>query len=225
MTSAAFSLFSIAAWQIHISNASRHTGVDGGVGSGGRLQEGWFDQAAGSHSSIPTTTTTTTPIPQPHSSISLLQSKGIKVTWWNHCLLSANEENVWRWDWVTSWLWHVFHVNHIELRLGRKWHVMSHTEPLWDITAMVLVWGNRVKKTAEMKPVCKVQDVFYEVMRLEKILDWMWWTDELQQFILTTSMAAWSSAYTVNEHFLGWSPPSPEVKICFYFNYKLDIIS
>lgn len=48
-----FLTFSIAAWEIHISNASRHTGVEGGAGRGGILQEGWFDQAAGGYTSPP----------------------------------------------------------------------------------------------------------------------------------------------------------------------------
>lgn len=113
LTSAALSLFSTAAREIHISNASRHTGVKGGELACGRAD--LIKQQA---------TTVRSPHFAPRRLISLPQSEGIKVTECNHCLLSANEENGQGRDWVTGRLWRVRRVNFIELWLGRKWHVM-----------------------------------------------------------------------------------------------------
>lgn len=142
--------------------------------SGGVTWEGWFDQAARDH----------TPPPHFPPSISLPQSQGIKVTECNHCLLCANEENGEGWDWVTGRLWCVCRVGLIELWLGRKWHVMRRAGPQADITGVGSGWVNGAEKWLKWNlSVCKVHDVFYEVMRSEKILDRLWWKDKPQQIL------------------------------------------
>lgn len=57
----------------------------------------------------------------------------------------------------------------------------------YDSAESGMLWATRGhSKGAEKQlkwnlSVCKVHDVFYGVMGFEKILDWLWWKDELKQ--------------------------------------------
>lgn len=61
---------------------------------------------------------------------------------------------------------------------------MSRAGPRVDITGVGSGWVNGAEKWLKWNlSERKVHDVFYEVMRSEKILDRLWWKNKLQQIL------------------------------------------
>lgn len=175
LTSAALSLFSTAAREIHISNASRHTGVKGG---GVGVREGWFDQAAGDHSSLPPLRS----LP-PHLSSTERGNKSDRV----QSLSLICQWGEWAGKRLSDrpavacppcqlyWIMTRQEVACYEPRGGRR-RRRREISRAWFFPT----WGDGAEKQPKWNlSVCKAHDVFYEVMGFEKILDRLWWKDEL----------------------------------------------
>lgn len=158
----------------HFKCQQAHRSQGGGVG----VREGWFDQAAGDHSSLPPLRSS-----PPHLSSTERGNKSDRV----QSLSLICQWGEWAGKRLSDrpavacppcqlyWIMTRQEVACYEPRGGRR-RRRREISRAWFFPT----WGDGAEKQPKWNlSVCKAHDVFYEVMGFEKILDRLWWKDEL----------------------------------------------